>query len=109
MQTAIHYFHFQNIRHSGDFTDDANQAMSFSMGNVIAMGNEAIKMAIKGCNFTAFFQNVTLRDAHISSCLEGRHWETLYLFKIKGLFNNKEDTDKLLWHILGPSIGPWGR
>lgn len=30
-----------------DFTDNGNKALSFSIDNVIAIGNEAIKMAIK--------------------------------------------------------------
>lgn len=30
-----------------DFSDNGNKALSFSIDNVIAIGNEAIKMAIK--------------------------------------------------------------
>lgn len=63
-----------------DFTDNRNSALSFPTDNVIAIGNEAIKMAIKGFNLTAVFQNLTLCGADISLCPEAGALRLFSLF-----------------------------
>lgn len=74
-----------------DFTDNGNKALSFSRDNVIAIGNEAIKMAIKVL--------ISLPSSRIWPFVipifpyaqRQALWDSsLYLFKIKGLSNNKK-------------------
>lgn len=86
-----------------DFTDNGNKALSFSIDNVIAIGNEAIKMAIK---VLILLPSSRIWPFVVPIFLHAPRqvlWDSsLYLFKIKGLSNNKQH-----WQAALAYVGPF--
>lgn len=94
---------------AGDFTDNANRALSFSIDNVIAIGNEAIKMAIKVVILLPSSRIWPFVMPIFPHAQRQVLWDSsLYLFKIKGLSNNKKHRQAALAYA-GPIYWTMGK
>lgn len=92
-----------------DFSDNGNKALSFSIDNVIAIGNEAIKMAIKVLILLPSSRIWPFVMPIFPYASRQQLWDSsIYLFKIKGLSNNKKHWQAALAHV-GPICGTEGK
>lgn len=83
-----------------DFTGNENKALSFSIDNVIAIGNEAIKTAIKVLIWLLSSRIWPFVMPIFPCALRQVLWDSsLYLFKIKGLSNNKKRWQPALAYV----------
>lgn len=94
---------------AGDFANNANKALSFSIDNVIAIGNEVIKMAIK---VVILLPSSRIWPYVMPIFLHAQRqalWDSsLYLFKIKGLSDNKKHWQAALAYV-GPIYWTMGK
>lgn len=94
---------------AGDFTDNGNKALSFSIDNVIAIGNEAIKTAIKVLILLPSSRIWPFVMPIFPYAQRRALWDSsLYLFKIKGPSNNKKHWQAALAYV-GPIYRTMGK
>lgn len=93
-----------------DFTDNGNKALSFSIDNVIAIGNEAIKMAIKVLILLPFSRIWPfVMPVFLHALRQELRDFSLYLFKIKRSVQQQAGLTGCFGICRSRSTGPWGK